>query len=181
MKQVGLMVVAGLVLALMASCGPKAQVGGPGDAGTEETGKAAAAPPAEAPAAQAQAPSAAENGPKVVVLDVGDERDEKAQAVTHQTREFTSGTPVIFVNIGVKGLTTGQKVKCAIQLIDGKTKSGEERRDEEFATAELAAPGPESHFNFKHEPPAAGWPVGKYELRVSSDGQVFETDDLTVK
>jgi hypothetical protein len=184
MKQLGLIVGAVVVAVLVASCAPKAQVAK--DAGTEETGKAAApapdtaAAPAPAPA-EAPAPAAAEGGPKVVVLDIGDQRDEKTQKVTHQTREFTMGSPKIYVFIGLKGLTTGQKVKGVIQLIDGKAKDGEVLRDTEIASVELAAPDPESHFNLVYGPPKNGWPVGKYEFRASSEGKVFETDELTVK
>jgi hypothetical protein len=87
----------------------------------------------------------------------------------------------MFVNVGVKGLTAGQMVKGTLQAIDVKTKSGEEIRDTKAASAELKAPGETSTFNFRFSVPTKGWPVGKYEVRFSTGGKVFESDAIAVK
>ena len=195
MRQYGVIVVAVVVMVLVASCAPKAQEAK--DAGTGDAGKVAApttaapvpaaapapaaAPTSAAPTSAAPAPAAGEGVPKVTVLGVGDKRDEKTQKVTHETREFTSATPFVYIFASVTGMAAGQKLKGAIHVVDGKMKSGEEVRDTDLSSVEIASPGPDSHFNLRLGPPTGGWAVGKYELRLYSDGKLFETDALTFK
>jgi hypothetical protein len=180
MRQYGVIVVAVVVMVLVASCGPKAQE--TKDAGTGDAGKVAAPAPDQAAApAPAAAPAATEGGPKVTLLGVGDKIDPTTQKVTHEAREFTSATPFIYIFVDVNGLTVGQKVRGMIHLVDGKAKTGEEMRDTDVSWIDIAAPQPQSHFNLKLGPQPGGWAVGKYELRLSADGKVFDTEPLTVK
>jgi hypothetical protein len=176
MRQIGLVVVATLAVVLVASCSFKAQVGNPKDIGTDAGGDKAAttSPDTKAPAAETA-------GPKVVVLDVGDERDESTKHITHQTREFKPEAKAMYINPGVKGLAKGATVKATLEAEDVTTKSGEEIRDHEMTTVQIQAPGAESTFNLKFTPTTAKWPVGKYRVRLSTGGKEFEVIELTVK
>jgi hypothetical protein len=176
MRQIALVVVAVMVVVLIGSCSCKAKLGNV----EEEPGKAPAAK-AGGPAPVEAPPAATEGGPKAVVIEVGDERDEAKGEITKQTRDFTADTKVIYVDVGVKGLTKGAKVKGTLKCVEATTKDGTVVKDIEVASTELDAPGEESTFNFKFSAPTKGWPVGKYVVEVATGGKAFETIDLTVK
>jgi len=154
-------------------CGTPRSTGG----GTPSAGPSGPAP-GETPSV---GPSEEEAGPKVVVLEVGDEFDEAKKQVTHQTDTFTPESKAIYVSAGIKGLAKDATITGTLKAVEVTTKDGTKIRDHEVASTDMKAPGEESTVNFTFSAPTAGWPKGSYVVEIGVEGQVIETVDLTVE
>lgn len=176
-----LLLVGLLVLAVLVAGGCSFQCGNvrPAGGGTPSTGPTPAPPgPAETPSA---GPGEEAAGPKVVVLEVGDQFDEAEKEVTHQTETFTPETKAIYVSAGIKGLEKDATITGTLKAVEVTTADGTKIRDHEVASTDMKAPGEESTVNFTFSAPTAGWPKGAYVVEIAVEGKVIETVDLTVE
>ncbi len=137
--------------------------------------------PTAGPPPTTPAPPAAESGPQLAFLQIGDKYDGEAKEVTNQTDTFTPATPVIEVNAGIKGLETGATITGTITAVEVTMKDGTKVMDEEVASTDMEAPGEESTVHFSFSAPTAGWPKGSYKVEIAVEGETIETADVTVQ
>ena len=186
MRNVGLVALLLALLLVLVGC-PTTKPSGTSDQGTipavtdttEPTGEPETAETTEEP----EAPAATETHPtaKVAVLKVGDQFDEETEKITNQTKTFTPDTPVMYISVGITGLTKGEMVKGILMAVDVTAKDGTEITGVEVASTELEAPGEESTMDFKFSAPTDGWPPGSYQVEIEGSEKLIETIELTVE
>ncbi len=170
-----LLLVGLLVLATLLGGGCSFQCGNVHPAGgeTPSTGPTPIPPgPEETPSA---GPGEEAAGPKVVVLEVGDQFDPAKREGTHKTDTFTPETKAIYVSAGSKGLEKDATITGTLKAVEVTTKDGTKIRDHEVASTDMKAPGEESTVNFTFSAPTAGWPKGTYVVEIGVEGKVIET------
>ncbi len=172
MRKIRVIAVSFALMLVIASCSVQ----------TRDTGDSGAArPPVRSGTTVVPSGEAGEAGPKVVVLQVGDEYDEQSSEVTSQTNTFSPQTPVMHISAGISGLVTGQMVQCTLRAVDVTDAEGTIIRDVEVVSVETEAPAEESTMHFEFSAPEAGWPVGAYAAEIAVADEVIEAIDITVE
>ena len=171
MRKIGVLVVLFALMLVGASC--SVQIGDTGDSDADRT-------PVES-GTVVPSGEAGEAGPKVVVLQVGDEYDEQSSEITSQTNTFSPQTPVMHISAGITGLVTAQMVQGTLRAVDVTDAEGAIIRDVEVVSIEIEAPAEESTMHFEFSAPEAGWPVGAYAVEIVVADQVIEAIDITVE
>ncbi|MEI6501557.1 MAG: hypothetical protein WCP21_11115 [Armatimonadota bacterium] len=175
MRTITVVMVLAVVVALMlslSSCSVKTSTG-------TETAAPAPADTAAKPEAATPAPTA-ESAVKVSIV-AGDKFDEASKKITNETTSFTVDTPEIFVNAEMSGLTKDAKVTGTISAVDVVLADGTEVKDKDLKSTDVVAPADVITARFSFTPPAKGWPVGSYVVKIAVDGKEVDSVDLTVE
>ena len=121
-----------------------------------------------------------ESGFELVRFEAGDQRNEDKE-IAQPTTSFARTTPVIYVTAAVKGVNKGAKIRGALRAVDVVTAGGEQVRDQDVVSDEVTATDVDAIANFEYSAPDKAWPVGKYVVNLTLDGQLVAPLDLAVE
>ena len=170
-KVMSLVLAVGLLAAVLAAGGCTINTGKP------ETPTPA---PSTGPS-KTETPEATEGGPKVVILEIGDQFDETSKEITNKTDTFATTSPSMYVNAGITGLTTDATITGTLYAVDVTMKDGTHLRDEKVVSTDIKAPAEVSTARFEFTAPKDGWPKGTYKVDVAVEGKTIDTAELKVE
>jgi hypothetical protein len=134
-------------------------------------------PPTPDPQAHAANP-----GPWVVRLEVGDAFDGSKYVMTHPTRRFPAATAKhIWVLAEVKGLPQGTNLVGTVKAVDVVTPQGHVVRGRDVLAMNNESEGPDADVYFDFATRPGEWPRGAYVFRLETRTAMLGRAEFTVK